>query len=52
MSKSQIKKVLKEREEARKIAEKKIAEAKESDEYKKEKEILAQLEKEIDNFSV
>lgn len=51
MSKSQIIKVLRERELARKIAEKKIANAKNSEEWKKEEEILAELEKEIDNFS-
>ena len=52
MSKSQIIKVLRERELARKIAEKKIANAKNSEEWKKEEEILAELEKEIDNFLV
>lgn len=51
MSKSQIIKVLRERELAREIAEKKIANAKNSEEWKKEEEILAELEKEIDNFS-
>ena len=52
MSKSQIIKVLRERELARKIAEKKIANAKNSEEWKKEEEILAELEKEIDNFQI
>lgn len=49
MTKSQIKQLLKEQEEARKIAEKKLAEAKKSEEWKKEQEKLATLEKLLDD---
>jgi len=49
MTKSQIRKVLKEQEEARKLAEKKLSEAMKSDEWKKEQEKLAALEKLLDN---
>lgn len=49
MTKSQIKQLLKEQEEARRIAEEKLAEAKKSDEWKKEQEKLATLEKLLDD---
>ena len=51
MTKAQIKKLLKEQEEARRIAEEKLAEAKKSDEWKKEQEKLAQLENLLDDDS-
>ena len=49
MTKAQLIKLQKEQEEARRIAEEKLAKAKESEEWKKEQEKLAQLERLLDN---
>ena len=50
MTKSQIKQLLKEQEEARRIAEEKLAEAKKSEEWKKEQDFLALLEDKIETW--
>lgn len=49
MTNAQIRKLQKEQEEARKIAEEKLAKAKKSKEWKKEQEKLAALEKLLDS---
>lgn len=48
MSRAQIRKLQADQEEARRIAEEKIAAAKNSDEWKKEQAILAELEDKLE----
>ena len=50
MTKSQIRKYIKEMEEAEKLAKQKIKEAKASWDLEKEKKELNELEKELDNL--
>lgn len=52
MTKAQIKKLQKDQEKARRLAEEKIAAAKQSDEWKKEQEILAELEKKLEEWNI
>lgn len=48
MTQAQIRRLQKEQEEARRIADEKLAAAKNTDEWKKEQEILAHLEEKLE----
>lgn len=52
MTSAQIKKLLQDQALARTIANKKIADAKKSEEWKKEQKILAELEKKLETWDI